>query len=88
MKQAELIKDLGFNGRSNQRLYRCNPPLDGHEYVIVSGADAFGQGEETYIFPATKKGVVSNWGELHGSYKGSINHEQALKNAGYKIKKS
>ena len=40
---------------------------------------------ETYIFPADEDGNVLDWGELEGSYRGGMDHEEALHNAGYEI---
>jgi len=83
MMEAKLLKhDLaGFQGSAN--LYQVDPPLDGHEYVVVSAAMVPFSGPETYIFPASKEGIIYNFGELEGSYRGGLDHEIALKNAGY-----
>jgi len=71
---------------AEQRVYRCDPPLDGSEYVCVSAVNAMFGGPETYIFSCTKEGHITGWGELTGSFRGELNHEKALKNAGYEIK--
>lgn len=42
-------------------------------------------GPETYIFPADKTGEIVNWSELDGSFKGGLDHEQALVNAGFEV---
>lgn len=55
------------------------------EHVIVSAANVFFSGPETYIFPADKDGNILSWGELEGSYKGGLSHTKALFNAGYSI---
>jgi len=85
-KIAILVeKDLkGFKGTAH--LYKCDPPLEKHTYVIVSGCDAMFSGPETLIFPANAKGKVLSWGDLNGSFRGSIDHNQALENAGYEVK--
>ena len=74
-----------FNGEA--RLYRLSEPIGwGYdydtgqyekttEYVIVSAVVAFGDGPETYIFPADAEGIVLDWSELDGSYRGDLNHE-------------
>lgn len=81
---AVLIRSLG--GFANDaRLYRMEPPLEGHEYVVVSAADVMFTGPETYIFPASKDGRVIDWGEMDGSYRGGLSHEEALRGAGYEI---
>jgi hypothetical protein len=82
----------GFNG--DARLYRCDPPMAGaYDYdtdtneptthVIVSAAVVPYSGPETYIFPATEDGKIASWGELPGSYRGGLDHAEALKRAGY-----
>lgn len=94
-KTATLIKARlnGYTG--DARLYKVDPPIpqnewDGedtttHEYVVVSGVIAPFSGAETYIFPGDAEGNVVDWGELDGSFRGDIDHEQALVNAGYSI---
>lgn len=54
-------------------------------HVIVSAVIALYSGPETYIFPANEEGKVLDWGELDGSFRGSLDHEQALRDAGYEI---
>jgi hypothetical protein len=60
------------------------------EYVIVSAVVAY-SGPETYIFPARTSterpgGFESiNSLELPGSFRGSLDHAQALNNAGYRV---
>lgn len=59
------------------------------EYVIVSAVVAY-SGPETYIFPARPSsdrpgGFESiNSLELPGSFRGALNHAQALDGAGYR----
>ena len=38
---------------------------------------------ETYIFPSNEEGDVLDWQELAGSTKGTLNHEVAIRNAGW-----
>jgi hypothetical protein len=95
MKTAKLLKDnlSGFTGHA--AVYELNPPMEWKDwgtgrrcsakYVVVSAAVAPFSGAETYIFPATKAGMIRNWGELDGSYRGGLSHEKALSGAGYKI---
>ncbi len=98
MKKAEFLCKLeGFTG--DARLYRLTPPIEvkpeceddpyagKFRYVVVSATIALFSGPETYIFPADAKGNVLNWGELEGSYKGGLDHEGALKSAGYIVLK-
>jgi hypothetical protein len=55
------------------------------EYVVVSAVVATFSGPETYIFPADKDSKVLNWLELNGSFRGALDHAEALKGAGYTI---
>jgi hypothetical protein len=94
---ATFIKDLDhFTGHA--ALYRLSPPLlqdswhddesgTAYEYVAVSATIAPFSGPETYIFGASEDGEVLDWGELHGSYKGGLSHEEALNRAGYEVAK-
>ena len=82
--KATFIKKLeGFTG--DARLFRCDPPLAASKFVIVSAVMAMFSGPETYIFPATKDGKIANWGELPGSFRGALDHNEALENAGYTV---
>jgi hypothetical protein len=55
-------------------------------YVVISAVNAMFSGPETYIFPASSNGEVIDWCELDGSYKGGLDHVQALRQAGYGIR--
>jgi hypothetical protein len=89
LKSATFIRDIkGWTGTA--KLYRVSPPMPLEkggtaDHVIVSATVAPYTGAETYIFPATADGQVIGWGELDGSYRGSLNHELALGLAGYEI---
>lgn len=91
MNTAKHLTTLtGWHG--DARVYELDPPMDDDpeqwRYVIVSAVDAMFTGPETYIFPAEKQGDVFttvNMLELDGSFKGALDHEQALENAGYKV---
>jgi hypothetical protein len=93
-KTATLVKsDLPkFTGTAH--LYRCDPPMADRqwdesaqpqefEYVVVSATNAMFSGPETYIFGANEQGEIIEWGELEGSYRGGLDHEEALRRAGY-----
>ena len=90
MKTAKFVKDLsGFVG--DAKLYKVSPWIkygDRREtnYVVVSRVDAFYSGLETYIFPSDEKGKVLDWGELDGSQRGNVSHEDVLKSAGFIVK--
>lgn len=68
----ELSEPIGYNGNQESK------------FVVVS-ATSFMTGAETYIFPAEEGGEVINWGELDGSFKGSLDHHRALEGAGYSV---
>ena len=55
------------------------------DYVIVSAVLAPYSGPETYIFPAAEDGRALSMLEMSGSFKGALDHAQALANAGYLI---
>jgi len=97
MSERKIAYDLGavnLSARGDQRLYRMNPPLDGyegyesgpHEYVVASAVCVFDE-PETYLFPADKDGNVTSWGELPGSLNGTLQHEDAIAEAGYEVVK-
>ncbi len=54
-------------------------------YIIVSAAIVPSSGPETFIFPADSDGNVLSFDELEGSFKGDLDHEQALAYAGYDV---
>lgn len=99
MKTATLIKDNlpGFRGHAAH--YRLSVPLSPYFWadeedgdaecafndVVVSAVDAMFSGPETYIFGANKNGTITNWIELPGSFKGSWDHIEALRRAGYGV---
>lgn len=96
MKVATFVKDLdGFRGSAS--LYRLDPPMKSvsceddteplREYVVVSAVHAFDGNAETYIFSADETGDVDCWLELDGSFRGALDQERALNEAGYTVKR-
>lgn len=101
MKTATFVKQLTENFRGDARLYKLSEPLreddkwwsDGrgnraearYDYVVVSAANVFDDGPETYIFGADKDGKILSWAELSGSFRGAFDHVRALRDAGYEI---
>ena len=87
IKTATFVTDR--NGNGSGKVYRLDPPLtDGttkHEYVWVSATDVPYTGPETYIFGSDEHGRVTDWLELDGSYRGGLDHEEALRGAGYAV---
>lgn len=89
-KTATFIRDITV-GSGSAALYRMEPPHrdhydgeDEHELVIAFAYSAVG-GPETYLFGANEAGVIADWGELSGSVKGTLSHDEALTGAGYEV---
>lgn len=99
MPTATLIHSNleGFHGVVH--LYRLDPPMQVESYdyetdtsvlgvvpyVVVSAVNVPYSGPETYIFPADESGKVLSWLEMEGSYRGGLDHAEALKGAGYDV---
>jgi hypothetical protein len=99
--EAKFVKDVSDKFVGSAIVVKLDPPMkyssweevEGEHcsvekdavYVVVSAAITFDQGSETFIFPSDKEGNVTNWGELEGSFRGSLDHEKALNNAGYDL---
>lgn len=81
-KFVTKIKDVD----SSKILWKAEPPLDGHEYVITSAMDVEYSGPETYVFASDKHGEITDWCELRGSFRGELNHKKCFANIGYCIK--
>src|ERR1017187_1174798 len=67
-----------------QTVYKMEPPLKGygddakeHSLVLVSANNVMGE-LETYLFGCDEDGKVIDWGELPGSMKGDVTHQEAL----------
>jgi len=72
------------NMQGDGRIFELSEPHEGYSKVLVSAVHAVYSGPETYIFGIEEDGTI-DWGELSGSFRGSLDHEEALKNAGYTI---
>lgn len=89
MKTATMLHEMtGMNGRAN--LYSLSEALESYdgnkyEYVVVSAVDVPVSGPETYIFGADENGGIEDWMELPGSFRGDLDHNEALKGAGYTV---
>ena len=84
-KTATLVKKLSGTWAGEARLYQLSEPLETYEFVIVSATVVIYCGPETYIFGADPDGNIADWGELCGSFQGGLDHERALRNAGYEV---
>ena len=93
-KLARYHKPFDGVGLS-QSIYKLEPPLKYEEftggdwseqeteYILISSSSMCGM--ETYIFPADRSGVVTDWGELNGSVKGYVQAEDILESIGYTL---
>lgn len=94
MKTATYIRDVHPTATGRMKLYRLSKSVEYDapaeedsrqtDHVVVSAANTY-SGPETYIFPANEGGDILSWLELDGSFRGGLDHQQALKNAGYKV---
>ncbi len=100
MKKAYLIKDNLSDFTGNTSLYILSEPLSGYEwgdpddegyeeppkyrYVVCSATRVLGV-PETYIFGSSSNGEIVAWGELPGSQKHTLSHEEVLLAAGYTL---
>lgn len=80
--EATFVKDLD-NFIGTAKLWVLSEPItydedEETEYVATSAVDAPYTGPETYIFPCDEQGNVLSWGELPGSFRGSLDHDQAI----------
>lgn len=96
---ATLVQDnlSGFKGHA--ALFKLSPPMEStdwdddsnkltlkHDFVVLSSVIAFDHGSaETFIFPANAEGKVTNWGELPGSQRGTLDHDYILWRKGYQV---
>jgi hypothetical protein len=86
---ATFVRDVeGFAGTA--RLWKLSEPVSYEEgkttdRVITSATSVMFTGAETYIFPANAGGVVIDWLEMPGSFRGALNHEAAITRAGWEI---
>ena len=90
-KTAKLVKALPPNTiGAVWKVYHLDPPIEYDEgrkaeHVVVSASVVQYSGPETYVFPSTEGGEVTSWVELEGSYRGGLDHAEALNNAGYVV---
>lgn len=85
--KAEFVQDLdSFTGVAKlyklDQPYKMIDPIDAKEvdvhYIVVSATMAFMSGPETYIFAADAAADILDWLELPGSYRGGLDHDEAL----------
>jgi hypothetical protein len=90
MKTATRL-DVKLDMRGNTSLYRLSEKLEsyegnGYDLVVVSAVDNPFSGPETYIFGVDENGAIVDWMELPGSFRGALDHNEALEGAGYTVK--
>jgi len=76
----ELDEEIGYGMDWNEP----GKPAGYTRHVVVSATDVM-DGPETYIFPADGDGVVLSWQEMPGSYRGGLDHAEALRRMGATI---
>ncbi len=86
-KTATRIGIRLYGWKGDARLYKLSPPLKGYDFVVVSATTVPNQGPETYIFPSEPDGQPAHWTELPGSFRGGLDHDKALRDAGYETEK-
>ena len=84
MKTATKLREL-HDFRGTAFLYQLSEPHEGHSFIASSAVDAVYSGPETYLFGCDAEGVVQDWRELDGSFRGSLDCDRAVRNAGYEI---
>lgn len=95
----DSIPQTGDPKALGAKLYRLSEPIEFNKYsfttksktkavtsyVSVSCAIGDDGRYQTYIFPANEHGDVLDWMHLAGSYKGGLDREKALQQAGYTV---
>ena len=79
--KAQFIKQQFSCFGADQRLYR----LEDGSYIVVSALVSSNHEPETYIFEANAQGNITNGTELDGSFRGALDHQAALTNAGHQL---
>ena len=79
MKKAYFLGQKTSATGAIQRHYQ----LEEGRFIIVSAVVATYSVPETYIFEADESGEITNWGELDGSFRGGLDHLEALNGHGY-----
>lgn len=83
IKKIREIRDTekGFDGG---RLWQILWETEEGNFIVSSASVVQGE-PETYLFPADPDGTIKDWLELDGSFKGDLDHERAIRQAGYEI---
>lgn len=83
VKNTDGRISTGVGTAYGKRLWKVSPPVKYHggetEFVVTSAATAMMSGPETYIFPADESGKILDFLELPGSYRGGLDHDEAIR---------
>ena len=85
-----FVEDVSHRYRGHAAVYRVEPPvryfdndyrLCESEYVVASAVSnpLDTSIPETLLFPSSEDGSILIWSELPGSYRGGMDHEEALR---------
>lgn len=66
-------------------VWRLSEPLEGYDHVVTSAVVAPFSGPETYVFGCDADGAINDFTDLDGSFRGSLDHVQAITGAGYEV---
>lgn len=83
MLKATFLKEQISHRGAVQRVYRLEPGGPLPEFVCVSAIVAMFSGPETYVFACDAEGEITDFSDLEGSYRGGLDHDEALRGAGY-----
>jgi len=76
------VTSIPLGAIGSKKLYKTN---GSPEYVVISAKDLPVSGPETYIFESDLEGKITNFNEIQGSIKGTLNHDDAIANAGWEL---
>ncbi len=77
--------DEQMDRRRVQKLFRMAPPYCGYEYIVASASNVPFTGPEVYLFAADSTGEITEWGELPGSQRRTLDIEGVLRDLDYEI---
>lgn len=83
--KAVFVKMVHEGNYPEQKLWKISCKCGEYVRFIVSSAATVLGKPEVYLFEATEDGLITNWCELSGSLKGTLDHEKAIKEAGWEI---
>ncbi len=81
ISEVKLVRQLD-KGRGVMNLYETN---GAPKHVVISACFAPCSGPETYIFASDEEGDITDWCEMKGSLRGTLDHGEAIVAAGWKL---